>query len=401
MIDFPYLDDVCRPSDSKIIMLVVDGLGGAPHINTGKSELETARIPNLNALARQSACGLTTPVLPGISPGSGPGHLALFGYDPVKYLMGRGVLEALGIDVELKEGDIAARGNFCTIDAKGLLTDRRAGRISTEESAPLCKLLDKIKVPGVELSVYPVKEYRFVLVLRGPGLSEDVYGTDPEKLGVAPLPARARSDKAAKTAQYFNAFLQRAGETLKGRDSANMVLVRGFSQLPRLPSMGQAYKLKPAAIAAYPMYRGLTKLLGMKVIPTGTTFRDEIDTLKKHYQEHDFFYIHYKPADAAGEDGNFDAKVKSFEELDSYIPKLLEFKPDVFVVAGDHATPSILSAHGWQPVPALIHSSSTIGEGVSSFSERGCASGSLGTIPAVNLMFLVLAHAGKLAKFGP
>ncbi len=401
MIDFPYIQDICRKTESKIVMLVVDGLGGAPHPDTGRSEMEVASTPNLDKLAQVSACGLTTPVLPGITPGSGPGHLALFGYDPVKYLIGRGVLEALGIGVELRNGDVAARGNFCTVDDKGILTDRRAGRIPSQESAPLCESLDKIEVPGVETSVFHVKDYRFVLVLRGDGLSAEVTGSDPERVGAAPLPIEALTTQAEKTAQYVNTFIEKANEALGSRKKANMVLLRGFSQQPDLPNMGQVYRLNPASIAAYPMYRGLTKLLGMKVIPAGPTFADKVDTLEKRYREHDFFYIHFKPADAAGEDGDFDAKVKALEEVDSYIPRLMALNPDVFVVTGDHATPSILAAHSWHPVPLLIHSRLTKGQGIDFFSERSCASGSLGRLPAVNLMLLVLAHAGKLAKFGP
>ena len=401
MIDFPALEEIVSPTPSRIIMLVVDGLGGLPHPKTRRSELETAHIPNLDRLAGRSACGLTTPVLPGVAPGSGPGHLALFGYDPVKYLIGRGVLEALGIGVELQEGDVAARGNFCTVDSDGLITDRRAGRISTEESAPLCHVLDRIQVPGVEISVYPVKDYRLVLVLRGQGLSNQVSETDPQRLGAAPVEAKPLLQGAEKTAQAVNAFLGEARQVLREEQPANMVLLRGFSRLPQLPSMVQGYRLNPAAIAAYPMYRGLSSLVGMQVIATGATFKEEVETLAEHFDEHDFFYIHYKPADAAGEDGDFDAKVQALEELDTFIPRLLALKPDVFVVAGDHATPATMAGHTWHPVPFLLHSQWTEGEGVETFHEKACASGSLGHIPAVNVMMLALAQAGKLTKFGP
>jgi 2,3-bisphosphoglycerate-independent phosphoglycerate mutase len=401
MIDFPYIAEICQSTPSKVLMLVVDGLGGAPHPETGKSELEVARTPNLDRLASRSACGLTTPVLPGITPGSGPGHLSLFGYDPVKHLIGRGVLEALGIDVDMQDGDVAARGNFCTVDGQGRLVDRRAGRISSQESIPLCQMLDQIEVPGLEVRVYPVKDYRFVALFRGQGLGENVTETDPQVLEVPPRRVEALDSQGEKTAAAANALIEGAREILGDREKANMVLLRGFSQLPQLPNFGQTYRLNPAAIAAYPMYRGLAKVAGMTIIPTGSTFQEEMETLSTHFQEHDFFYLHYKPADAAGEDGDFDAKVRALEELDEFIPSLLDLKPDAFIIAGDHATPSILAGHGWQPVPLLIHSKLTLGEGVDAFHERAFASGSLGRIPATQVMLLALAHAGKLVKFGP
>ena len=401
MIDFPYITELCNPTPSKIVMLVVDGLGGLPHPDTGKSELETAATPNLNLLAGQSACGLTTPVAPGITPGSGPGHLALFGYDPVKYLIGRGVLEAIGIGVELMEGQVAARGNFCTLDDSGLLVDRRAGRIPTNESAPLVELLDRVEVHNVDVSVYPVRDHRFVLVLSGEGLNERVTETDPQTLGVPPLEAGAVVPDAEKTADVVRSFTQQAQEILRERSSANMVLLRGFSALPDLPDMGKTYRLNPAAIAAYPMYRGLAHLVGMKVIPTGVAFDDELDTLEKHFHEHDFFFLHYKPADAAGEDGDFAGKVEALEYLDARIPRLLELDIDTLVVAGDHSTPAIMGSHSWHPVPLLVKSSMYRGDGVGEFTERACASGSIGRIPAVSVMTIALANAGKLYKFGP
>ena len=401
MIDLPYLSDICRSTPSKIVLLVADGLGGAPHPDSGKSELETADLPNLDALAGESSCGLTTPVMTGITPGSGPGHMALFGYDPVKYLMGRGVLEALGIDVELGPGDVASRGNFCTVDSEGLLLDRRAGRIPTSESAPLVELLDQIEVLGVSLSVYPVQDYRFVLVMRGDGLDDGVSETDPQVVGEAPLDPRALNGSSDKTAEVVKAFVAAAQDLLGDRDTANMVLLRGFSRLPRLPHFGESYSLNPGAVAAYPMYRGLAKLVGMKVIPTGRTFDDELDTLERNFENHDFFFLHYKPADAAGEDGDFDAKVARLEELDARIPRLRSLNPDVLVVAGDHATPAIMAGHSWHPVPVMINSALTIGDGAPAFHERACAEGSLGRLPATELMLLAMAHAGKLVKYGP
>ena len=399
MIDFP--DDIFQPTPSKIVLLVVDGLGGIPQPGTGMSELETASLPNLDRLAQRSAAGLTTPVAPGVTPGSGPGHTALFGYDPLKYTVGRGVLEALGIGVELAGGDVAVRGNFCTVDESGAVVDRRAGRIPTSESAPLAAMLDEIEVPGVELAVRPGKDYRFVLIMRGDGLGADVRDTEPRPPSLSPSPAEALDPGSEATAEAANAFVAEARRRLLGRDRANMVLLRGFSQAPSWPQMGDVYKLSPAAIAAYPMYRGLAQILGMKVVPTAETFDAELSTLEESFGDHDFFFLHYKPADAAGEDGDFDAKVSALEELDRRIPRLLNLKIDTLVVAGDHSTPAVLAAHSWHPVPLLIHAPHTLGDGVESFTERACRAGSIGSVPASAVMMLALANAGKLTRFGP
>ena len=356
MIDFPCIKDITRSTPSRIVMLVVDGLGGLADPATGRSELETARLPNLDEVARRSAAGLTTPVAHGITPGSGPGHLALFGYDPVKHLTGRGVLEALGAGVELQDGDVAVRGNLCTVDGDGLLVDRRAGRIASEDAAPLVEKLSKITLDDVAVSVHPVKDYRFVVILRGNDLGPDVTETDPQTEWTPALEAKATSAGSLKTATAANAFVEAAREALESRDTANMVLLRGFSQRPHLPQMGDRYRLNPAAIAAYPMYRGLAHLVGMKVLQTGETFDEELATLESHSSEHDFFFLHYKPADAAGEDGDFPAKVEALEELDSKVPRLLELDPDVLVVAGDHSTPAVIGGHSWHPVPLLVSS---------------------------------------------
>ena len=401
MIDFPYIKELAQPTPSKIVMLVVDGLGGLPDPDTGMSELETASLPNLDSLASQSASGITTPVAPGITPGSGPGHMALFGYDPVKYLMGRGVIEALGIGIELGEGDVAARGNLCTVDTDGLLVDRRAGRIASAESAPLIDRLDEITVPGADLSVYPVRDYRFVLVMRGEGLGDNVSETDPQLAGKAPIEAQALSQDSQASARAANAFVAAARDALRDRATANMVLLRGFSSPPSLPRIGDFYRLKPAAVAAYPMYRGVAKLVGMDVLATGSTFDQQLDTLGGRFEDYDFFFLHYKPADAAGEDGDFDAKVAALEELDGGIPRLLDLDPDTLVVAGDHSTPAVMGSHSWHPVPLLVRSPLTKGQGSDEFTERACAAGSLGRIAATSVITLALAHAGKLRKFGP
>jgi 2,3-bisphosphoglycerate-independent phosphoglycerate mutase len=385
---------------TKIVLLSLDGLGGLPRPETGRSELETARLPHLSALAAASACGLLRHVAPGITPGSGPGHLGLFGYDPLAYQVGRGVLEALGIEFDLRGGDLAARGNFCTVDGGGLITDRRAGRIATDLCVRLTERLRSIRLPGVEVLVEPVKEHRFVLVLRGGGLSGGLSETDPQALGKPPLPVRALVPAAAGAAKLINAFVDEARRRLADAAPANMILLRGFDQLPELPRFPEVYALRAAAIAAYPMYRGLAKLVGMDVLKTGGTFADEIATLREHWQAYDFFFVHYKDTDKAGEDGDFNAKVEALERFDGFIPAIRDLGPDVLVVSGDHATPSILAAHGWQPVPALLWSRYCGADPVTAFTERACAAGTLGVIPAHHLMPLIMANALRLTKFG-
>ncbi len=385
---------------TKIVLLSLDGLGGLPRPETGRSELETARLPHLSALAAASACGLLRHVAPGITPGSGPGHLGLFGYDPLAYQVGRGVLESLGIEFDLRAGDLAARGNFCTVDGRGLITDRRAGRIATDVCVRLTERLRSIRLPGLEVLVEPVKEHRFVLVLRGPGLSGGLSETDPQALGKPPLPVRALVPAAARAAALINAFVDEARRRLVDAAPANMILLRGFDQLGELPRFPAVYALRAAAIAAYPMYRGLAKLVGMDVLKTGGTFADEITTLREHWQAYDFFFVHYKDTDKAGEDGDFDAKVEALERFDGFIPAIRDLGPDVLVVSGDHATPSILAAHGWQPVPALLWSRYCGADPVTAFTERACAGGTLGVIPAHHLMPLIMANALRLTKFG-
>jgi 2,3-bisphosphoglycerate-independent phosphoglycerate mutase len=385
---------------TKVVLLSLDGLGGLPRPETGRSELETARIPNLNMLAAEAACGLLRHVAPGITPGSGPGHLGLFGYDPLRFLVGRGVLESLGIEFDLRAGDVAARGNFCTVDGEGRITDRRAGRIATDVCVRLTERLRAIRLPGVEVFVEPVKEHRFVLVLRGPRLSGRLSETDPQAVGKPPLPVRALEPASAATAALVNTFVTQAAALLRDAAPANMVLLRGFDQLPDLPRFPEVFGLRAAAIAAYPMYRGLAKLVGMDVLKTGGTFESEIATLAEHWEAYDFFFVHYKDTDKAGEDGDFDAKVAALERFDAHLPKVRALGPDVLVVTGDHATPSVLAGHGWQPVPALLWSRWCGADPVAAFSERACAAGTLGTLPAHHLMPLVMANALRLTKFG-
>jgi 2,3-bisphosphoglycerate-independent phosphoglycerate mutase len=399
-VDLDLLRELAVPNDTKILLLVIDGLGGLPN-ESGRSELEQAHIPRLDRLAQESMCGLTVPVASGVTPGSGPGHLALFGYDPLRFQVGRGVLEALGIDFDLQSTDVAARGNFCTVDEQGVITDRRAGRISTEENARRCELLGKIALPGVQVFVQPVREHRFLVVLRGEGLSDRLSETDPQREGTKPLPVRALDSSAEATAALLNEFIAQAQMVLAPHAPANMLTLRGLAKRPAMPSFTETCKFRAAAIAAYPMYRGLAKLVGMEVIATGPTFEDEIETLKSAWERYDYFFIHYKRADTAGEDGDFQAKIGALEEIDGYIDDLHAMQADVFMVAGDHSTPATVAGHSWHPVPFLFHAKTYARHDVTEgFNERACRNGVLGTFPAKDVLSLAMAHSGRLTKFG-
>ncbi len=389
-----------RKNDSKIVLLVSDGLGGLPLAPGGKTEFETANTPHLDALARRGVLGLSTPVLPGISPGSGPGHLGLFGYDPLVYNIGRGVLEALGIDFELGPDDVAIRANFCTVDAQGRITDRRAGRIASDVGARLCEKLDAVKIPGVEVFVRPVKEYRLVVVFRGAGLGGEVDDTDPQQTGVKPLAPKARDQASKKTADICAQFVAQAAQILKDDAPANLLTLRGIAKRPSIPTYQEVYGLKSAAIAVYPMYRGLARLVGMDILDAGQTLGDQVARLKAAWNDYDFFFLHFKYTDSTGEDGNFEAKVKRTEELDAAIPGITALNPSVIIVTGDHSTPSKLRSHSWHPVPVLLAADTCRFDGSMSFGEAECLRGGLGQFPAKYLMLLALAHAGRLEKYG-
>ena len=387
-------------NDSKIVLVVADGLGGLPLDMGGKTELESARTPNLDACVREGICGLSTPVLPGITPGSGPGHLGLFGYDPLQYQIGRGILEALGINFQVGPKDVAVRGNFCTVDATGKITDRRAGRPTTERCVAMSKKLAQITIPGVEVFVEPVREHRFVVVFRGDGLGDKVNDTDPQAVGVKPLDAMGQDDASKATAKVVNAFAAKAAEVLKNDSPTNAVTLRGFARYPKIASMQDDYGLKAACVAVYPMYKGLSRLVGMDVLDAGATLNEQVETLKGAWSKYDFFFLHYKYTDSTGEDGNFPAKVEMIERLDAELPKIRALSPDVLIVTGDHSTPSKLKSHSWHPVPTLIWAPSCRSDGVVEFGESYCLRGGLGQFEAKYLMSLAMAHAGRLGKYG-
>jgi len=396
-----FYQELAEDNKSKVVLMVLDGLGGLPLESGGKTELEIAHTPRMDALACESICGLHSPVGPGIIPGSGPAHLGLFGYDPVKYQVGRGVLSALGIGFDLREGDVAARGNFCTVDEKGIITDRRAGRISSEKNRELCKLLRKIEIPGISIHIETVKEYRFLFVMGGKNLSGEVSATDPQNVGEKPLDPIPENEEAKYTAELIKKFIDKARNVLADHSPANMILLRGFSKRPQWPDFEDTFKVRAVAIAAYPMYRGVAKLVGMNALESGDTLDEEFSILEKNWLNYDFFFIHVKKIDSYGEDGKDKDKIRLIEEVDTYIPRLLKLKPDVLIVTGDHSTPSVLKSHSWHPVPVMIRSKYSRVDTVSEFGERACMYGGLGPrIPSHHLMPIAMANAGRLEKFG-
>ena len=392
--------ELSQASSTKIVLCVLDGLGGLARSSSGKTELEEAHTPNLDQLAGESEIGSTIPVGIGISPASGPGHLALVGYDPLEFDIGRGVLEATGIEFQLGPNDVAARGNFCTLDSNGEIIDRRAGRIESNRSKQIVELLRSVEIEGVDLYVEPVREQRFVLVLKGEGLGEYVSTTDPQIEGAKPIPAEGTDPASKKTAEYVNTFVAAANDLLaeSGEKQANGLVLRGFAKVPLLPQLDDIWKLRCAALAVYPMYRGLASLAGMETLACPGGMAEQLAVARDRWDDFDYFFIHYKKTDAAGEDGDFEAKVQSLEEFDKSVPAIRELGADVLMIAGDHSTPAVLAGHSWHPVPFLLNSAHTSGK--VGFSEDSCRLGALGTFSATEVLPLAMAHAGKLQKYG-
>lgn len=399
---FSYLKPLLDDNGSKIVLLVLDGLGDIATTPDGKTALDLAQTPNLDRLAWEGTLGQTIPIRYGITPGSGPAHLALFGYEPLEYLVGRGALSAAGINLQVKTGDIAARGNLCTLDQSGNITDRRAGRISHEDAAPVVEILNQVQVAGMTVEVRQEKEYRFVIVMRGEGLDPALSDTDPQHVNIPSLRVEAQKPEAQKAAGLLQQWITEAHQALADQPIANGFLLRGFATDPGLPSYEDAYELQAACIAEYPMYKGVSRLVGMDVLDqVGPGAEGEFKTAAKYWDEQDFFFIHIKKTDSYGEDGDLEGKSKIIEEVDQALPILLDLKPDVLIVTGDHSTPYLLKSHSWHPVPFLLWAPKTHRtDWETAFNERNCARGGLGTFPAVETMSLALAHAGRLQKFG-
>ncbi|MEJ5339779.1 MAG: 2,3-bisphosphoglycerate-independent phosphoglycerate mutase [Aquificaceae bacterium] len=403
------LAELINRNNTKILMVVLDGLGGLP-VKEGKTELELARTPNLDALAKRSALGMHVPVDHGITPGSGPGHLGIFGYNPLKYQIGRGILEALGLGLEVKDTDIAIRGNYATverIEGRLLVKDRRAGRIPTEENRRITDRLSKEirEVDGVEVFFAPGMEHRVALLLRFPEPlpegSDSIKDTDPQKEGLEPIEPYGQTEASERVAKVVRELLRRIESVLADEPKANYMLLRGFSQKPKMESFEERFGLKACAVAVYPMYKGLASLVGMELVDfEGQSIRDEIMAVKDVWEDYDFFFLHIKKTDSYGEDGNYEGKIKVLEEFDRHVPDILELKPDVLFITGDHSTPSVLKGHSWHPVPVLLHSPYVLGGTSERFTERECLKGELGILPAEKLINLMLAHSLRLAKFG-
>ncbi len=399
------LPKLATQSDARILLLVLDGLGGLAREPGGKTELESARTPNLDELASRSECGLHTPIGTGITPGSAPGHLALFGYDPLAYPIGRGVVAAMGIGFPMRAGDVAARMNFASRDASGNITDRRAGRIPTDRCTALCELLGSVDIEGVEVFIRPVKDYRAMVVFRGEGLSGDVADTDTQRTGVPPLDPAPTSPAGTRTASVAAQFVADALKILRNEKSdagapTNGVLLRGFAELPHMPSMNELYKLRPLALAVYPDYKGVSRLVGMEVIEDLADLQAQTRALSEAWNEYDYFFFHHKYTDSRGEDGDFDAKVAEIEKVDAALPAILAREPDVVIVTGDHSTPAVMKAHSPHPVPFLINAREMRPDAVREFGEGACAAGLWGVIPGTDLIRLALGYAGKLMKYG-
>ena len=397
---------LAKETTSKIVLLVLDGVGDLRTPQQPQTALEAANLPNMDALAKVSSLGRLVPVATGITPGSGPGHLALFGYDPTlpETDIGRGVLEALGLGLTVGPEDVAVRGNFATADADGLLTDRRAGRIPTAECERLCQRLSQglaqQDLQGLDVEVHAGEGHRFVLLLRGDGLDASIADTDPQATGKAPMAPVARRPQAAPTAQRVAHLVSCMEAIIADEPKANRVLLRGFSKPPSIPSWGELYKLRCGAFAGYPLYRGVAGACGMEVVPCGKRFADLLEVVEQHFDDFDFFFLHVKQTDAAGEDGDLATKVAVLEEVDADLHRLLALKPDVLAITGDHSTPAPMAAHSWHPVPLLLQAAHCFVDDCVAFDESQASGGTLGTLPARDLVGLMLAHANRLKKFG-
>jgi 2,3-bisphosphoglycerate-independent phosphoglycerate mutase len=404
--DLKLISSLAVQNDTKVVLVVLDGVGGLAGPE-GKTSLEAAHTPNLDGLARAGVCGFQNPLAPGITPGSGPAHIGLFGYDPFKYFIGRGVLDTAGTPFEFLSGDMASRLNFATLAADGTISDRRAGRIPDKEGKRVTDLLaDNIKeIEGVQVLLQHVKEYRAAAIFRGKDLDGRLCDSDPQKVGLKPLAVAPTEEnptpEAEEGARLANGFIARAREVLAGESKANFVMMRGFDVYEPLPNFCELYKWRACAVAAYPMYKGVSKLAGMRVIEEGqSSVEEELDLVKQELPNTDFLFLHVKKTDSMGEDGNFEGKVEVIEHFDQLLPRLVDLKPDVLCITGDHSTPCSLKSHSWHPVPICMVAETARVDACQTFGETSFLTGGLGRIHSTDVLPLLLAHAGRLNKFG-
>lgn len=410
------LKDLAFPNGTKILLWVFDGVGGLPHPESGKTELEMAQTPHLDAFARQASCGGLEPFGAGVTPGSGPGHMSIFGYPVADFDLARGVVEVLGAervllngeevaDFRLRPSDLAMRGNFATLDDRNgqkVVSDRRANKIATEESARVCERLSReIHIEGYEVFVMPGEQHRFAVTIRGPELASGLTDGDPQKSGLAVPPIAATRPAAKRAAEVVNAFVEQATTVLEAEPQANTVLLRGIGTPPEIPTMQELYGIRCAAIATYPMYRGIASLVGMDVLEVGSmSHEDEVATLEKHFDDYDFFYLHIKETDSYAHTGEWEKKAGVLEECDPLFERARALGFDVVIVTGDHCTPCLLMEHSWHPIPTMLWSKTVLAGGSQAYTERECYKGTMGVRPSTDLLPLALAEAGRLKKFG-
>ncbi|ENN96071.1 cofactor-independent phosphoglycerate mutase [Methanocaldococcus villosus KIN24-T80] len=403
----------------KIIIFIIDGLGDRPN-EKGETPLKIAKKPTMNRIAEEGICGLMNAIDIGIRPGSDTAHLAILGYDPYKVYTGRGPLEAFGLGLDLKEGDIAFRCNFATVDDNFIVKDRRAGRLDFETAKILEKEIDGLEIDGVKV-IFRSKGYRGALVLRGEGLDYMVTDADPHKDNVKVEEVKPLRKEAEKTAEILNKLLKIIYNKLKdhpvnierekkGLPPANIILPRGAGIVPKVEKFYEKYKMKGAVICGTALIKGIGKMLGLDVIEVegangtpNSNIMGKAKALLNNLDKYDFFLINVKAADEAGHDGKFELKKEIIEKIDnmlSYIFENINKDSVYFVLTGDHSTPIEVKDHSADPVPIVIWGKSVRKDDVKEFDEFACAKGGLHWIKGEHVMRILLDLTNRNEKFG-
>ncbi len=400
-------------NSGKGILIVCDGLGDLRE--KGKTPLQAAKTPNMDRLAEHGACGLMHTIGRGIIPGSDTAHLQLFGYSTEKYYTGRGTFEALGVGIELEEGDVAFRCNFATVDEKMKILDRRAGRISTSFAKKLEQDFQNIEIDGAKVIFKASVEHRGALVLRGKGLSHKVGDTDPHSLTrlLVSKPLEG-TPEAKKTAKILNEFTKLSHEKLnsnplnEGRElPANILLSRGPGIFSKAPPMEEKFGIRSACVAGGALYKGVAKFVGMDILKvkgaTGakdTDLNSKADAVVSALNEYDFVFLHIKATDSFSHDGDFGGKKKFIEKIDSEVlPKLMETGANI-MITGDHTTPCRIGDHSSHPTPFLMNGELVRHDDIKKFDEFSCANGSLGHLFGKDVMNMMVSLMGKAHIYG-